>query len=66
MISPHKVWIPGGLLWPSDIARHYEWVKAVLPSMPPRHWRRLVHIKQQRAKQQRAMRRKLDRSKKTA
>jgi hypothetical protein len=30
MVAPHKVWIPGGTLWPSEIAAHYEWVGSVV------------------------------------
>jgi hypothetical protein len=48
MIAPHKVWIPGGLLWPSDIAAHYEWVRAMGARMKARHWRRLVEAKRQK------------------
>jgi hypothetical protein len=48
MISPGKVWIPGGMLWPSDIAAHFDWLRVVVSKyngksecMKVRHWRRL-------------------------
>jgi hypothetical protein len=56
MVAPHKVWIRGGLQWPSDIAAHFDWVGRIVEKyngkaecLKVHHWRRLRELSGKRA-----------------